>query len=46
MNLVFTWLVSCLSLVLITAPLGAQQTASELANVPTMWMAISASSIP
>jgi hypothetical protein len=32
MNSVFTWLVSCLSLVLITAPLGAQQTESELAK--------------
>jgi hypothetical protein len=32
MNSVFTWLVSCLSLVLITAPLGAQQTESDLAK--------------
>ena len=28
----FIWLVSCLSLMLITAPLGAQQTESELAK--------------
>ena len=32
MKTVFTWLGLCLSLVLITAPLGAQQTESELAK--------------
>ena len=32
MKLAFTWLVSCLSLMLITAPLWAQQTDTELAK--------------